>query len=120
MREWFKKEYWLALEYIGINKIEYPSDWIYNMNKKGYRIACPKDEDVIVPLGINKMYVGIPENRLSLTIIKSICTNGTTILLVVIILGGLIMELWFHKNIIDYELIIVSLTSYTNLEINLY
>ena len=64
--------------------------------------------------------MGIPENCLSLTVIKSIYIDRTTISLVVIILGALIIESWFHKNITGYELIIVLLTSYTNSEINLY
>ena len=90
------------------------------MNKKGYWIACSVGEDIVVPLDINEMYIEIPENRLSLTVIKSIYADRTTILLVIIILGALIIESWFHKNITDYELIIVLLTSYTNSEINLY
>ena len=65
------------------------------------------------------MYIGIPENCLSLTIIKSICANRTTISPVVVIPGGSIIEGWFHNNIMGHKLIIVSLTGYTNTEINL-
>ena len=119
MREWFEKEYWLALEYTGLYEQEYPTDFIYDMDEKGYRITCPSGQDIVVSISINDIYIGIPENRLSLTVIESICANGTAISLVVIILGGLIMESWFHKNMTGHELIIVLLSSYTNSEINL-
>jgi hypothetical protein len=60
------------------------------------------------------MYVGIPENRISLMIIKSISANGKAIPPVVIILGNMIMGKWFNKKITDYKVITVSLTGYTN------
>jgi len=74
---------------------------------------------VVVPLAINEIYVGIPENCLSLTVIESICADRTTIPLVVIVPGGSIMESWFHQNMTGHELITVSPTDYTNSEINL-
>ena len=92
LREWFEQEYRPALEYTGICDQEYPNQFIHNMDKKGYRIACPGDQDVVVSRAINEMYVGVPENRLSLIVIESICADGTTIPLVVIVLGGSIME----------------------------
>ena len=65
------------------------------------------------------MYIRIPKNSISLTIIKSICTNSIAISLVVIVPSRTIMKLQFHENITSYELITISLTSYTNSEINL-
>ena len=90
------------------------------MDEKRYRIACPGGQDIVVPVGINEMYIRIPENCLSLIVIKSICANGTAIPLVAIVPGGSIIEHWFHQNMTSYELIIVSLTGYTNSEINLH
>jgi hypothetical protein len=60
------------------------------------------------------MYTRIPENRMSLTIIESISIDSKAILLVVIIPRVMIMVSWFHENITSYEVIIVSLTRYTN------
>ena len=120
LREQFEKEYQPALEHTGIHEQEYPSDFIYNMDKKGYRIACPGGQDIVVPVGINEMYIGISKNCLSLMVIKSICANRTAISLVTIVLEGSIMEHQFHQNMTSHELIIVSPPGYTNSEINLY
>jgi hypothetical protein len=81
-------EYQLALEYTGIRSGKY----IHNMDEKGCRIACPAGEDVVVPVGIKEMYVGVPENRLSLTVVESISANGKSIPPLVIVPGQMIME----------------------------
>jgi hypothetical protein len=46
---------------------------------------------VVVSIGIKEMYVGVPENRLSLTIIKSISADGKAIPPMVIVPGVTIM-----------------------------
>jgi hypothetical protein len=58
--------------------------------------------------------MGIPENRISLTIIESISADGKAIPLVVIIPGVIIMVSWFYENITGYEVITVSPTGYIN------
>jgi len=68
LRQWFEEEYRPALEYTGVRSGKY----IHNMDEKGCRIACPAGEEVVVPIGIKEMYVGVPENWLSLTVIESI------------------------------------------------
>jgi plasmid replication initiation protein len=62
------------------------------MDEKDVRIAYPIGEEIIIPIRIKEIYVGMPENRLSLTIIKSISADGKAILLIVIIPGSIIME----------------------------
>jgi hypothetical protein len=62
------------------------------MDEKGARITYPSRQDIIVPVGIKEMYVGIPENRISLTVIESISANGKTIPPVIIILGEMIIR----------------------------
>ena len=119
LKEWFEKQYRSALEHTGISKQKRPQDYIHNMDEKGCRIACPSGQHIVVPLDIKEMYVGIPENRLSLTIIESICANGTAIPPCVIVPGHSIMEHWFHQNMTGHELVTVSPTGYTNSEINL-
>jgi hypothetical protein len=85
---WFETEYKPALEFTKIKTRKY----IYNMDEKGARITCPTGEEVIVPIGIKEMYVGVPENRLAFTIIKSVSADGQAIPLMVIIPGLIIIE----------------------------
>ena len=84
------------------------------MDEKGAWIACPIGEEVVVLIGIKEMYVGVPENRLSLTIIKSISTDSKAIPPLVIVPSIMIMVSWFHENMIGLKVVTVSPTSYTN------
>ena len=84
------------------------------MDEKGAQIAYPIGEEVVVPIGIKEMYIGVPKNRLSLTIIESISIDGKAIPPIVIVLGVTIIVSWFHKNITRHEVIMVSLSRYTN------
>ena len=104
LRDWFEKEYKLALKYIGICH----GNCIYNMDEKGARIACPAREEVVVLIAIKEIYIGVPQNRLSITVVKCISADGKAILPLVIIPGILIMESWFYKKMIGYKLVIVS------------
>ena len=60
------------------------------------------------------MYVGVPENCLSITIVESISADGKAIPPLVIIPSVTIMVSWFHENMIGLEVITVSPTRYTN------
>lgn len=110
LHDWFEKEYRPALEYTQIKSGKY----IHNMDEKGARIACPAGEEVVVPIGIKEMYVGVPENHLSLTVVESISADGKAIQPLVIIPGVTIMVSWFHKNMTGHEVVTVSPTDYTN------
>lgn len=66
LREWFETEYRPALLATGIKHRKN----VHNMDKKGARVCMPAGEEVVVPIGIKEMYTGIPENRLSVTIIE--------------------------------------------------
>ena len=110
LRDWFEKEYKLALEFTGIRTRKR----IHNIDKKGARIAVPAREEVVVLIRIKEMYVGVPENHLSLTIVKSISADGKSILLLIIVPGILIIETWFYKKITGHKLVTVSSISYTN------
>jgi hypothetical protein len=113
LHDWFETEYCLALEETGICH----GNWIHNMDEKGARIYMPAGEEVIVLIRIKEIYTGIPENRMSLIIIKYISANSKAISPVVIIPGVIIMVSWFHENMTGHEVIIVSPTGYTNKEI---
>ena len=83
------------------------------MDEKGARIACLAREEVVVPIGIKEMYIKIPENRLSITIVKCISIDSKSILSLIIVLSVYIIKTWFYK-IIGYKLVIISLSSYIN------
>jgi hypothetical protein len=108
--DWFKKEYRPALEFIGVKHRKY----IYNINKKGCWIACLTDKEVIVPVKIKEIYMRIPENRMSLTIIESISADRKAILFVVIVLRKNIIVNWFTENITGHKRITVFDFGYTN------
>ena len=110
LRDWFETKYRPALEETGICH----GDRIYNMDEKGARIYMPTGEEVVAPIGIKEMYTGIPENRMSLTIIECISIDSKAIPPVVIIPGIMIMVSWFHENMTSHEVIIVSPTGYMN------
>jgi hypothetical protein len=108
--DWFKKEYWPALEFTGVKHRKY----IYNINKKGCRIACLTNKEVIVLVKIKEIYIEIPKNRMSLTVIKSISADKKAIFSIVIILRKNIIVNWFIENMIGHERIMVSDSGYTN------
>jgi hypothetical protein len=84
------------------------------MDEKGVRIYMPLGEEVVVPIRIKEIYIGIPENYISLIIIEYISADSKAIPPVVIIPGIIIMVSWFHENITGYKIIIVSPIGYTN------
>jgi hypothetical protein len=81
--DWFKKEYKPALEFTGIKHRKY----IHNINEKGCRIACPSGKEVVIPIRIKEMYIRVPENRLSVTVVESISVDSKAIPLLVIVPG---------------------------------
>jgi hypothetical protein len=108
--DWFEKEYRPALEFTGVKHRKY----IYNMDEKGCQIACLASKEVIVLVKIKEMYVGIPENRMFLTVIESISADRKAISSVVIVLKKNIIVNWFAENITDHKRITVSDSGYIN------
>jgi hypothetical protein len=108
--DWFEKKYWPALEFTGVKYRKY----IYNIDEKGCWIACLTNKEVIVLVRIKEIYIRIPENRMSLTVIESISADRKAIFSVVIVLKKNIIVNWFAKNITGYKRITVSDFSYTN------
>jgi hypothetical protein len=82
--------------------------------RRGLDFVCPAGQEVVVLVGITEMYVGIPKNRISVTVIECICANGTAIPPVIIVPGTMIMGGWFYEKMTGHEVITVSLTGYTN------
>jgi hypothetical protein len=84
------------------------------MDEKGARICVPIGEEVVVLIGIKEIYIGIPKNRMSLTIIKCISVDSKAIPPVVIVPRVMIIVSWFHENMTRHEVITVSPSRYTN------
>lgn len=63
------------------------------------------------------MYVPMAENRKSITMIETICANGTSTPPIVIIQGRQHMESWYHEKLTGDELILLSDSGYTNSEL---
>jgi hypothetical protein len=78
------------------------------MDKKRARVACPLGQEVVVPIRIKEIYIRIPKNYISLTVIESISADKKSILLVVIVPGVLIIGSWFSKNMTSYEVICIA------------
>jgi hypothetical protein len=51
---------------------------------------------------------------LFLIVVKSISTDGKSILPLIVVPKEIIIESWFDENIIGYEIVAVSLSGYTN------
>jgi hypothetical protein len=110
LRDWFETEYRPTLEATGIQY----GKFIYNIDEKRARVYILTGEDIIIPIRIKEIYIGILENRLSVTIIESISADRRAILLVIIIPGVIIIISWFSDNMTGHELFIISESGYTN------
>jgi len=62
------------------------------MDEKGAKIACLAREEVVVPIRIKEIYVRVPQNRLSLTILECISAYKKAILPLIIVSGVIIIE----------------------------
>jgi hypothetical protein len=110
LRIWFEEEYRPALEATGIRH----GINVHNMDEKGARVCMPAGEEVVVPVGIKEIYTGIPENRMSVTVIECISADGRAIPPVIIVKGVMIMASWFTEKMTGHEVITVSESGYTN------
>ena len=85
------------------------------MDESGVRIRCPTGEIVLSPTDIKELYTASPENQKSITIIETLCADGTPLPPPVIICPGeKVMESWTHDNLTGAEVITVSQNGYAN------
>jgi hypothetical protein len=70
LRRWFIEELAPAILKYGIEKGD--CNRISNIDKKGACIYMLAGETVVIPVRIKEIYTGIPENCISVTIIKCI------------------------------------------------
>ncbi|RPA90051.1 hypothetical protein L873DRAFT_1795729 [Choiromyces venosus 120613-1] len=71
--ERFFVEYENTLIKCGIKCAKY----IANIDESGVCIRCPTGKIVIVPTQVKELYTTSPENQKSITIIETICTDGS-------------------------------------------
>ncbi|RPB04600.1 hypothetical protein L873DRAFT_1928029 [Choiromyces venosus 120613-1] len=69
----FFLEYQNNLSKYGIRRLKY----IYNMDESGFRIGCLTGEMVIVQTEVKELYTSSSENHKSITIIETICIDGS-------------------------------------------
>ena len=46
-----------------------------NIDKLGARVGCLRGENIIIPIKVKELYIASPENRKSITIVKTIYAN---------------------------------------------
>jgi hypothetical protein len=112
VKEWFQR-YQATLAKYKIHK----GKRILNIDETGARVACPKGEEVVVPIQCKELYTKSPENRQSLTITETIFADSRDPLPPFIICPGKsIIDSWIHDNLKGPETITTSLTGYTSNE----
>ena len=91
---------------------------VLNIDESGARVGCPTGEQVIVPSDVKELYTSSPENRKSVTIIKTIQADRRKPLPPFIITPGKkIMDNWIRDELVGEEAVTCSLTGYTNNQI---
>ena len=69
---------------------------------------------MIVLITAFKLYTLSLENKTSITIIKAVSASGKVTPPVLIILGKVYMESWYHESLSSIERILLSELGYTN------
>ncbi|KFY10587.1 hypothetical protein V492_04923 [Pseudogymnoascus sp. VKM F-4246] len=111
--EWFEKYF----EFIHSHNI--PPESIWNMDETGFRIGIPGGERVIVPRAAKELYTPSPENRTSITILETVSAVGKVIPPVLVIPGKIHMDSWYHTNLQDTALFLLSDSGFSNSELAL-
>jgi len=89
-----------------------------NIDELGARVRCLRGENVIVLIKVKELYIASPENRKSITIVKTIYANRRDPLPPFIIaLRQKIIDSWVLEELVGFEYITCTLISYTNNEV---
>ena len=84
------------------------------MDETGFRIRILGGERVIVPRTAKELYTLSPKNRTSITILKAVSAVGKVIPPILIILGKIHMDSWYHTNLKGTELVLLSNSRFLN------
>jgi hypothetical protein len=74
-----------------------PAD-IYNMDETGFRIRVIAGR-TITHLSTRAVYLADPDNRESLTAVEIVCVDGSTIALMLILKGDVLLERYFENDL---------------------
>ncbi|RFU26004.1 hypothetical protein B7463_g10337, partial [Scytalidium lignicola] len=111
---------WFQRFKTAIKKYDIQKHNLYNFDKSGFRIGCPKGVEVLVPIELTELYSLSPENRRSVTMIETICANGKApIPPVAIVQGKYHMVSWYKDQLEGSEVIHLSESGYTTNHISL-
>jgi hypothetical protein len=92
--ELYFKEFNDAIVKYGIN----PAD-IYNIDETGFRIGAIIRRTVITHLSTKAVYLTDPNNQESLTAVETVYTDGSTIPLMLILKGDVLLERYFENDL---------------------
>jgi hypothetical protein len=84
------------------------------MDETSFRIRILRGERVIVPRVAKELYTLSSKNHTSITILKAVSAVGKFIPLVLIILGKIHMDSWYHTNLKGTELVLLSNSRFSN------
>ena len=87
---------------------------IYNIDKTGFRIGVITGRIVITYLSTKVIYLIDPNNQESLTIVETISTNSSTIPLILILKGNVLLEKYFENDLKNDTLLTTSPSGYLN------
>ena len=92
--ELYFKEFNDAIVKYGINSAD-----IYNIDEMGFRIGVIAGRTVITHLLTKAVYLTDPNNQESLTAVKTVCTDGSTIPFMLILKGDVLLERYFENDV---------------------
>jgi hypothetical protein len=115
VRKWFKEYHDTCAKY----KIQ-TGKQVLNIDESSTRLGCPGGKEVIVLIDVDEMHTESPENRKSVTIIKTVYADRREPPPPFIVAPGKkIMENWLEDELKGDERIACTPTGYTNNEIAL-
>ena len=84
------------------------------MDETGFRIRVITGRIVITHLLTKAVYLTDPNNRESLTTVKTVCADGNTIPPILILKGDVLLKKYFENNLENKTLITTSPSRYSN------
>jgi hypothetical protein len=87
---------------------------IYNIDKTGFRIGVIAGRVIITHLSTKAVYLADPDNRESITAVETVCADCSTIPLMLILKGDVLLERHFENDLENETFLATSLTRYSN------
>jgi hypothetical protein len=87
---------------------------IYNIDGTGFRIRVITGRVIITHLSTKAVYPTDPDNRESITAVETVCADCSTIPLMLILKGDVLLERHFENDLENETLLATSPTRYSN------